>query len=239
MRHHNFLFSPHWSRFLPEAGMAGLRAWVVVLVWVVCLTRHAHGQLGVWDVEEDTERFDTPNATTSQPLPDTYWESEGKWGDGAAGRGESGLVVRGRERRWRPLLDTYQGCYDGQVFNGTLMYVNLTQVMDNNQLEGVEQACFHMCSNKKPLSSMYIAVSPAVSSGMDGCGCQEARYPDNEMDDVECDGEQNYYRVYCGPTNEDCLNHGITLAASSLLLCLPLAALLHSLATSYGVPTWF
>lgn len=214
--------------------MAGLQAWVVV--WVLCLTNHAHGQLGVWNVEEDTGRPDTPT-NTSQLLPDTYWEREDEWEDDATG-GECGPVVRGRERRWRPLLDTYQGCYDGRDFNGTLMYVNLTQVMENNEVESVEEACFHLCSNKKPCSSMYIAVSPAVSSGMDGCGCQEVLDPDNKMEDItdgeECDKVQHYYSVYCGSTNNDCMNHAITLTASSLLLCLPFAALLHSLITSYG-----
>ncbi|XP_045118830.1 uncharacterized protein LOC123508891 [Portunus trituberculatus] len=219
-----------------KTGMAELRAWAVVVVWVVSLASHAHGQLGVWGVDEDTESLDTPTTTASQLLPDIYWEREGEWEDegNAAGREESGVVVRGQERRWRPLLDTYQGCYDGQVFNGTLMYVNLTQVMENNQLEGAEQACFHLCSNKKPLSSMYIAVSPAVSSVVDGCGCQEALYLDN-LDGEKCDTVQHYYRVYCGPANDECMNHGTTLAASSLLLGLPLAALLHSLVTSYDV----
>ncbi|MPC26198.1 hypothetical protein E2C01_019332 [Portunus trituberculatus] len=169
---------------LVQTGMAELRAWAVVVVWVVSLASHAHGQLGVWGVDEDTENLDTPTTTASQLLPDIYWEREGEWEDedNAAGREESGVVVRGQERRWRPLLDTYQGCYDGQVFNGTLMYVNLTQ-----------------------------------------------------LDGEKCDTVQHYYRVYCGPANDECMNHGTTLAASSLLLGLPLAALLHSLVTSYDV----
>lgn len=36
--------------------------------------------------------------------------------------------MRDDEWRWRPLHDTFQGCFLEEELNGTVMFVNLTQV---------------------------------------------------------------------------------------------------------------
>ena len=54
------------------------------------------------------------------------------------------------------------------------------QVMEMNDLESVEDACFHMCSVKKPFS-LYIGLIPAVSSGTDGCGCMDVLDRSNKV----------------------------------------------------------
>lgn len=211
--------------------MTWVQAWAVA--WAVCLVGHAHGQLGIRGEGKDTQGFDTPT-TTDPLLPDTQdTVNESDQEDALSEGTDEDPAVRDDAWGWRPLEDTYQGCFLEEEFDGTLMFVNLTQVMEIHELESKERACFHMCRNKKPLST-YLAISPAITSGADGCGCKDLLDSGSEVDSDRCDEVADHYRVYCGPANWECLNHGEMATVSSLLLCLVLVALLHSLISNYN-----
>ncbi|XP_050691790.1 uncharacterized protein LOC126983213 isoform X1 [Eriocheir sinensis] len=211
---------------------AWVQAWAVA--WVVCLAAQAHAQLGVRGVGGGTGgAVDTPTTTTTTTTTDQLMQG----GDGEGKEG--GHVVPGvREGSgkpwvWRPLAKTYQGCFTEDHFNGTLMFVNFTQVMAVQQAASAEEACFYLCRSKEPFAT-YIAVSPSVGGGEDGCGCKHYLNPEDEVDGADCDEVLGHYRAYCGPANWDCINRAGQINTPASILLLPLLTLLLSRLCHHG-----
>ncbi|XP_071530672.1 uncharacterized protein [Panulirus ornatus] len=201
-----------------------LGVWAVLTV--LCLASQAHAQLGEGAEagQDDTQAWvadDSEGASGGReeaPPEDREEEEEEEE--------EPMTVIIQTPRRWKPLLETYQGCIPAdESFQDSLMFVNLTQVMvGHDELTSVEGACQHLCLNKVPFS-MYLTISPALNGSVDACGChlQDELNLNDMVADEGCDSRIDLYRVYCGPHNIDCFSRaGVTGALSFPLMALPL-----------------
>ncbi|KAK3880204.1 hypothetical protein Pcinc_015273 [Petrolisthes cinctipes] len=210
--------------------------WVVV---VVCLSAHyAHAQLGEntgvgggggreveegrMEVEMEVEVVDYDNEDEFEDTSHQETEEDEEGGGEVEGKGRTGVETEPTTPfRWKAVHETYQGCiFDDTFFNltDTVLFVNLTQVMEVDALDSIEEACYHMCLIKEPFS-YYLTLSPSTRpNDTDVCSChQENQLLQENMleDDTNCDKYKELHRVYCGPANHKCYSRASGIVGSS------------------------
>ncbi|KAK4292587.1 hypothetical protein Pmani_034675 [Petrolisthes manimaculis] len=219
--------------------------WAVVSLVVCLAAHHAHAQLGEstgvgggggreveegrMEVEMEVEvvNYDNEDEETDEETEEE--EEEG----GDEGRGRSGAETEPTTPfRWKAVDETYQGCiFDDTFFNltDTVLFVNLTQVMEVDSLDSIEEACYHMCLIKEPFS-YYLTLSPSTRpNDTDVCSChQENQLLQENMleDDTNCDKYKELHRVYCGPANHKCYSRASGGVGSSWCLFISTLTLL-------------